>query len=348
MSNPDASSSNGESKTNLTRSVAGLPGTRAFVSRPGHGTPSNSDAMAAQFTARFAFDVLARWWKVIVPSSMLLLAASVGAVYLTFQPTYEAAAWLRISDTTPYIAYQSRDDSHRFLDTQMELIRSPLVLGPVVSRPEIAQVPEIKRQETPIVWLATQIKAACIGQSELVKITFDAQDAVAASNVVNAVVDTYLEFRGRNDSEQIQRVIEILEEEKGRRVREVDTMRETIRELAKQAAGKDPSAGRSQKDAQGVHPLTELQVRLVNAEVERQILEARVTAFEESMAKEQVAVSEAKVDEAIDKNANVLAAARRCWTKRVGCKSIYALCRAAARTPLTYCWKGKSNVMKKT
>ncbi len=129
----------------------------------------------------------------------------------------------------------------------MELMRSPLVMGPVISQPEIAQVPEIRDREAPIVWLGTKIKAASVGQSELVQISFDARSPADAARVVNAVVDTYLDFRGRDNSEQVQRVIELLEEEKDRRMHEVDLMRDTIRELAKQATGKDPFAPKSRK-----------------------------------------------------------------------------------------------------
>ena len=75
----------------------------------------------------------------------------------------------------------------------MELMRSPLVLGPVVSRPEIAQVPEIRDQEAPIVWLGSKIKASRVGQSELVKISFEPAAPPTAARVVNAVVDTYLD-----------------------------------------------------------------------------------------------------------------------------------------------------------
>ena len=64
-------------------------------------------------------------------------------VWLLFKPQYEAAAWLKIDERTPYLAFDIKDDSgsRGFCQTQFELIRSPVVLGPVVARSEIAQLP---------------------------------------------------------------------------------------------------------------------------------------------------------------------------------------------------------------
>ena len=245
----------------------------------------NGGSIATTLNVQFVLGVFRRWWRVVLPCGVVLAAIAAGVVYLTFSPVYKAKAWLRICDNTPFVAFQSREDPRRFLETQMALMRSPLVIGPVVSRPEIAQLPEIRKQETPVDWLGTKINAASVDQSEYVAISFESPSPASSAMVVNAVVDTYLDLRGRDDSEQVQRVIELLEEEKDRRIREVDSMRETIRELAKQATGKDPFARKSRKDTEEPNPLADLQANLIKAEVERQILEARVKAFEESVGR---------------------------------------------------------------
>ena len=263
-----------------------------------------------------------------------------GIVHWVYQPAHQATAWLRVSVNTPYIAFPMREDTRQFLETQLELMRSPLVLGPVISQPEIAQVPEIRDREAPIVWLGTKIKAASVGQSELVQVSFEARNPADAARVVNAIVDTYLDFRGRDNSEQVQRVVELLEEEKARRMHEVNLMRDTIRELAKQATGKDPFAPKSRNDTAAIHPLADLQARLVNAEVERQILEARVKAFGESLAK-PAEVSEAKLDQAVEQHPNVQALRAELLEKKSRLQDYERTLVQGVKIPVTCGWTSK-------
>ena len=291
-------------------------------------------------TIQFVLGAIRRWWMVALPCGVLLAAVGAGIVHWVYQPAHQATAWLRVSVNTPYIAFPMREDTRQFLETQLELMRSPLVLGPVISQPEIAQVPEIRDREAPIVWLGTKIKAASVGQSELVQVSFEARNPADAARVVNAIVDTYLDFRGRDNSEQVQRVVELLEEEKARRMHEVDLMRDTIRELAKQATGKDPFAPKSRNDTAAIHPLADLQARLVNAEVERQILEARVKAFGESLAK-PAEVSEAKLDQAVEQHPNVQALRAELLEKKSRLQDYERTLVQGVKIPVTCGWTSK-------
>ena len=106
---------------------------------------------------------------------------------------YQAAAWLRIADAPPYIAFEAREDSRRFLKTQMELIRSPLVLGPVVSQPEIAQLHDLRDQEAPIDWLAKKVRANPVGGSELFEISFESRYPDEAAKLVTAIVNIFFQ-----------------------------------------------------------------------------------------------------------------------------------------------------------
>jgi len=80
-------------------------------------------------------------------------------VYLLFEPQYEAVAWLRIDEKAPHLAFESgmEERSQRFVNTQVELLHSPLVLGPVVREADIARFPEIMGQADPVKWLANQL-----------------------------------------------------------------------------------------------------------------------------------------------------------------------------------------------
>jgi polysaccharide biosynthesis transport protein len=294
----------GEPKCDPGTKVIRMAPTQVSVPRPRFSPPNRGNA-ARTLNLSFVLGAFRRWWRVIVPCGVLLASIASAIVFLTFTPVYRAEAWLRICENPPYVAFQTREDPTRFLDTQMTLMRSPLVIGPVVSRPEIAQLPEIQKQETPVVWLGSKIRATP-GGGEYVIVTFDSRSPAASALVVNAVVDTYLDLRGRDDTEQVQRVIELLEEEKDRRIREVNGMRDTIRAMAQQATGKDPFARKSRRDSEEPSPLADLQANLVKAEVERRMLEARVTAFEESAVKADVKVDDVKLDRAVEEHPSVM------------------------------------------
>jgi capsular exopolysaccharide synthesis family protein len=240
-----------------------------------------------------------------LPLGLLLGLTAAAAVYLIFEPVYEAFAWLRIEETVPFIAFEHRSEGRSFFQTQVELIRSPIVLGPVISDAEIAKIREIARQDDRIRWLASQLKVKTVGQSELFTVSFACSDPAASARVVNAVVDAYFTFRDQEQTQKNQRVVEILQREKERKGTEVTQLRDNVRELAKQVTGKDPFAASSEPNSPQARPLADLQNRLIAAEVDEAVLNAKARAFEEMAAKQRVSISEAMLDKAVAENPQV-------------------------------------------
>jgi succinoglycan biosynthesis transport protein ExoP len=232
-------------------------------------------------TPQFVLSAMRQWWKVALPVGLVLAGVAAALVYLTFEPVYEASAWLEIKDRAPYIVFPDRDSSRSFVKTQSALICSPLVLGPVVSKPEIAGLPEIAEQQAQIEWLAKKIKVAPEGDSEIFKISYASRSGQSAKKVVDAVIDEYFKLRGGTDAERTRRVIELLEAERDRRALDVNRLRENVRELTKQAGGKDPFVLNPTPEIGVQHPLAGLQARLTSAEVEGELLAAQVKTFEE-------------------------------------------------------------------
>ncbi len=236
-------------------------------------------------SARFVLTALRRWWKAALPAALLLAAAGGTIVYLLFEPVYEAAAWFQIEERTPYLAFETKDDtrSKMFFQTQIEIIRSPLVLGPVVKQPEIARLPELARESDKVSWLASRIKVTSVGNSELFRILYAGPDPKNAAEVVNAVTESYFKLRDQTDIERNQRIIDLLGQERGKRSREVMRLRNNLRALAEQAADKDPFAANIEGESPKNHPLANLQTKLIEAQVEGAVLEARIKAAEEEL-----------------------------------------------------------------
>ena len=245
-----------------------------------------------------------RWWKLAVPATLLLLAVSLALIWYFFQPVYRATAWIKIEDTQPYIAYQSKEESLRFVQTQVELIRGPLVLGPVVGQPEVAQLPELREENDPIQWLTEKINVSSVGESELYRVTYEGPDPKGSALLVNAVVDGYFNLREQDEAARTQRVIELLDQEQDRRGREVNDLRHRVRELSREIYGNDPiAASSSTVTVVANHPLEALRQRLITAEVDRQTMEARIKAFEESMEHDPD-VPEIYVEMAVDESSD--------------------------------------------
>jgi len=231
-----------------------------------------------------------RWWKLCLPIGLALAVLGGAAAYLLHKPKYEASAWLRIDETAPFVAFESRQRSENNAETQIELIRSPLVLGRVAAQ-EVSAARmdgEEEKEEAKIRWLQKRLEVEPVGGSELVKISLETSDPTKSARIVNAVVDAYLELQGQDDTGRTRRVVELLEQEQELRFQEVARLREKVRDLIEQTGvaggtGSDPTLPRSR-------PLVEIEDRLANAELEQEILKAQAQALEEAIAEKQVDV----------------------------------------------------------
>jgi capsular exopolysaccharide synthesis family protein len=242
-------------------------------------------------TPAFVLFALHRWWLVATSAGVLLAAAAIALVWALFEPQYEAAAWFKIEERTPFLAFETRgeDRSKAFFQTQIELIRSPLVLGSVVKRPEIAALPDLEKTPDSIKWLAKEVKVSSVGESELFKIAFTSSKPENATQIANAIAEAYFKLRDMSESERNQRVIQLLEKEQINRSKEVVRLRQDLRELAKQVTGSDAILSKSDNDSskKNNNAVMDLQTRLITAQVEIAVLEARVQAADDDLKSRQ-------------------------------------------------------------
>jgi len=279
-----------------------------------NGSFATTGDAALGFSLPFVLNAVRRWWRLATPVGLLLAFLAAAAVWISFVKMYQADAWLRIQGSPPYVAFPSRGDSRVFVKNQIEIMRSPLVLEPVVNQPEIATLAkqgvlqEGERLTTG--WLAKRIAVKSVGGSDFYLVSFAGPNPESAAKIVNAVVDSYLDFRRQEETARTQNVIELLEEERERRAHDVDALREKFRGLAKQATGKDPYRPYpSPEGTVGIvaHPFSDLQNRLVTAEFERAMLEAQIGASEKSASDHPVQLAEVTVEEAVKTHPQVQA-----------------------------------------
>ena len=252
---------------------------------------------------RFLMRALAHWWYIALPIGCVLAAISGALVMLTFTPVYRSIAVLKIASYTPYIAYTTNEqpmNPEEFTETQIELLRSPLVMEQLLADPEIAELPVILEQENPIGWLANRVRVDQVGNSELYQIYLDAPNPDDAALLVNTILDEYFAVRQRDQESQTERVLELLTQEKETRAVEIQRLREKMRELGKNVIGADPLTGMpNDRNRKILGPLAELGDRLAKTQMDRRMLEIEITAVRETIAEQDINIDDVEIEMAV-------------------------------------------------
>ncbi len=296
---PSSSKRNSSSARTGSARRHSFNGTSAFRRGEGH------NSSAGTLSIGFVLGVVRQWWKVAAPLGLLLAAIGAGTIWWMFEPVYEAQAWLRIEDRQPYIAYPQKGDSRRFISTQIALIRSPRVIKPVVSVPEVAKVPEIANAKDPIRWLGSRVKVKSIGNSELFAVSFASPNKDDAATVANAVVESFMEYRGSYKRARALTVLDLLGDEQRLRKLRVQELRDSVQKMTKEATGMDPYAAIPPAQYKQ-DPLSALELKLSDAEVKRTIAEVRVKALEKSVTAMEFDIPDAVIRDAVDEDPDVM------------------------------------------
>jgi capsular exopolysaccharide synthesis family protein len=231
----------------------------------------------------FLLWVLKQWWKIAIPVGLVLAALAGAIVLYSFVPKYEANALMMIEDTRTSIAFDdrgARTGSHRYVQTQLELLRSRVVLAPLLSRPEIANASELSREMDRVGYLRRKLAVKREGGSELYNISYISASPQFAADLVNAVIEEYMNRQTDDETLRTQAVIEILEKERKKREIEVQRLRGRVVDLAKDVTGKDPFGGHITKMDNAGTPASALFSSIVASEVEQEVLRAQLEALE--------------------------------------------------------------------
>lgn len=131
-------------------------------------------------------------------------------------------------DATPY---------DLFVNTQIALIKSPMVLEPVVRTPSIAQLPNLQTQVNPAAWIASKLSvenALSSGRrSEIYIVTFESTNPQEAEMILNAVVDSYLRYYRLLMSQQEQAIQKTLAQEKTKCEKNIQSLQAALDERLK-------------------------------------------------------------------------------------------------------------------
>src|SRR5437868_11650816 len=105
--------------------------------------PQTSGSGASQFDLHTVLIALRCWTHLALPIGLLMAGGAAVVMYYITPPAYTASTWLLIRER-PVILVQNAfmDDPRKFVENQIELLRSPPVLEPVAADPGVATTPE--------------------------------------------------------------------------------------------------------------------------------------------------------------------------------------------------------------
>lgn len=233
----------------------------------------------------FLLWVFKKWWKIALPMGVVLAAIAGVLVWYLHVPQYQAKALLMIQGDSPYVAFaggRSGVESARYVQTQLELLRSQVVLEPVIARPEIASIADLAASPSPVDTLRSGLSIQGVGQSDLYYVGYVSALPETAAKVVNAIVNEYLTFQMNDDAHRAQRVIDILEDERRRRAVEVERLRKRLVDLAKEVTGRDPYTGSAADFKRSLNPIGSLFQNLTELDLEREMLKAKMQFLKEA------------------------------------------------------------------
>ncbi|MFY8200601.1 MAG: hypothetical protein ACOVLE_08025, partial [Pirellula staleyi] len=224
---------------------------------------------------------LRRWWLLSISVGLVSAVGAAALIFVAFRPEYKASMWLQIYANAPYIVFPEKDDSVQFIENQKQLIRSRLVLGPLVSDPEITALEELFKSDDKIDELANRLNVYPIGRSEYFAVEYRGIAEDKSKYVVQQVVNSYMSLRNSDEAKQRKDVIALLDGQRVLREKKVEEIRETLAKLVESSPVTDGSMPTHSDEK--MSNLAELRKRLVTLDVESSVLKIEIEALEASI-----------------------------------------------------------------
>lgn len=160
------------------------------------GPPAGpGDPLAGGLDYRRAWHAFRRRW---IPATVLAVTCAGLAGLLTFlllPRGYEAVAWLRVRDKSGMFgAGVGRDSAEyeAYRKTQVQLIKSPLVLMAGLRKANVNSLVTLKNQEDKVGWLTRNVQVSAPMESEVLQVRLRGENPREITAIVNAVTSAYL------------------------------------------------------------------------------------------------------------------------------------------------------------
>jgi len=182
-----------------------------------------------------------RW----VPALLLgVIFAATGAISASalFPEKYTARTRFHVAARTPSILFptlETSSDLSSYQRTQVELIKSQLVLDVVLKRPEVAALPSVLLQTEPVQWIEQQLLCE-FPAPEILRLSLSGKDPLELETLLSAIADAYLnQVVNKEKNERLSKLSRLSEISK-KWEDDLSTKKGAYRERAKEAGSSDP------------------------------------------------------------------------------------------------------------
>ncbi len=263
--------------------------------RPGQTSNPN------EINPKFVLRAVLRWWMVALPIGAVFAVVVCGLVWFLHEPVFESRSVVQISETRTSVltedSGQARGDS--FVQQQLSIIGSPMILSDVLQVPAIAQgnIPEldVEDREAKLNELV-QIKTPKGANFHFV--TVQARDPKHAQLLCNETMNVYMKYRDREDTRDFNDLISILRAESEEAKSLVRSLKQDYLEMLKESGSTGALIENEGKETSTVNVLTlsDLLIRQAETEIQRSVMVLDIAAEENRIASEPVVVTDREVE----------------------------------------------------
>ena len=158
-----------------------------------------------------------RW--IVFAATIVCLAG--GFAYLVkATPIYTSTGRLYVEQRGPRIISETEGvmaESKNFLYTQCELLRCTPILASALEQPGLKRMRTFGGVDNPIGLLKKVLDASVGKKDDIINVSFDSPYPQEAARIVNAVVDAYVTYHGKQKRTTAAEVLKILQREKAKR-----------------------------------------------------------------------------------------------------------------------------------
>ncbi len=161
-------------------------------------------------------------WAILGVTILSILIAFVYIMKAT--PIYTSSSRLFVEQNGPRIISEYEalmTQSNNYLYTQGELIKSTPIIASVVDNPKIQRLRTFDNIDNLTTYLKNSINVSVGRKDDIITVSFDSPYPVEAAEVVNIVVQSYIEYQSTRKRSTVSEVLRILQKEKVKRDEEL-------------------------------------------------------------------------------------------------------------------------------
>ncbi len=230
-----------------------------------------------------------RRWHIILTTFLVMCVIGIPVIWLFLEPKQAVTAAIRVAPVISSILFSDRESEgvlpmyRNFMNTQADLIKSDQVLQRVVDGLTDKKLKFFENTPDPVAQLKNAFVAGTISiipdrDSELIKITMEAQNPAEAVQIINAFINAYMAIEASKETTGGDQKLAVLESEQKVLTEKLERQRQVIRQMAEEY-GTVALNGRQEMMLQRV---AALQAELTKIETHKITLQAQVELLTET------------------------------------------------------------------